>query len=185
MQPEKARTHEPAGFVIRESEQVIQLLETFYKMTGDRRYLRPIPMCLLWFERVNREALEFKGLPVYAFKRPTARYYELGTNLPIYVIRTDKVSPDGYGTYLWSNTVSKGNMQGLSNIPSEVRQVVNVEPIRKEYERVSKLSNEDANIEFLHRFKNWETPPRADAAVVKTILSSMDNRGAWITDCRV
>jgi PelA/Pel-15E family pectate lyase len=177
MQPVKARTHEPAGFVIRESADVIELLEIMYKMTGDRRYLRPIPQCLQWFERVNREALEFK--------RPTARYYELGTNLPVYVIRTDKVNPDGYGLYLWSNTISEGNMKGLSSIPGGVRQVVNVEPIRREYERVSKLSVDDAKAEYMRRFKTWETPPRADSAAVSKILGAMDNRGAWITDCRV
>ena len=170
MQPTKARTHEPAGFVIRESEMVLELLETFYKMTGDRRYLRPIPMCLDWFDRVNRESKENN--------RPAARYYELGTNLPVYVIRTDKTTPQGYGAYLWSNTQAQGNV-------SAGVQVTNVEPFRREYERLTKLTKEEANAEYQLRFKAWDNLPRADAAAVRTILGSMDTRGAWITDCRV
>lgn len=176
MQPVKARTHEPAGFVVRESEQVIELLQTFYKMTGDRRYLRPIPMCLAWFDRLNREAIEFK--------HPPARYYELGSNLPVYVLRTDKTTSEGYGIYLWSNTNSQGSI-GLSSDPGRSRQVVDVEPIRKEYERVSGLSKDEARTEYLRRFQTWELPFRTNPDVIKTILSSMDARGAWVTDCRV
>lgn len=170
MQPIKARTHEPAGFVIRESEQILELLEIFYLMTGDRRYLRPIPMCLNWFDRVNRESRENN--------RPAARYYELGTNLPVYVVRTDKTTPQGYGVYLWSNTRAQGNV-------SAGVQVTDVEPFRKEYERISKLSKEDAKAEYLQRFKSWEPMPRAEMSAVTNILGSMDERGAWITDCRV
>lgn len=162
MQPTKARTHEPAGFVIRESEQVLELLLTFYKMTGDRRYLRPIPMCLNWFDRVNRESKENS--------RPAARYYELGTNLPVYVVRTDKTTPDGYGVYLWSNTRAQGNLTAGV-------QVTDVGPFRREYERISILSKEDAKAEYLQRFKSWEMSPRADASAVKTIMGSMDSRG--------
>lgn len=170
MQPTKARTHEPAGFVIRESEQVLELLETFYLMTGDRRYLRPIPMCLRWFDRINREAKEHD--------RPAARYYELGTNLPVYVVRTEKTTSEGYGVYLWSNTKAQGNV-------SVGVQVTDVEPFRKEYERIAKLSKDAAKAEYMQRFKSWETLPRADAAAVKGIIGSMDARGAWVTDCRV
>lgn len=177
MQPVKARTHEPAGFVIRESEQVLDLLETFYKMTGDRRYLRPIPLCLKWFDRVNSEALEFK--------RPTARYYELGTNLPVYVLRTDKLTPQGYGAYLWTNTNAQGNARDVSSLPAGVRQVVDVEPLRKEYERVAKLSREEGRAEYLRRFQNWDAPFRPNTEMIRNIITTMDARGAWVTDCRV
>jgi PelA/Pel-15E family pectate lyase len=178
MQPIKARTHEPAGFVVRESEQVIETLEMFYKMTGDRRYLRPIPLCISWFDRLNKEAVEFKRTP--------ARYYELGTNLPVYVIRTDKTYDGGYGKYLWSNTPN-GNNQGLTGgwNSSQVRQVVNVEPIRKEYERVKSLDAKTARAEY-DKEKSWSgDSPRPDTASVSNPLKAMDASGAWVTDCRV
>jgi PelA/Pel-15E family pectate lyase len=178
MQPVKARTHEPAGFVVRESEQVLETLEMFYKMTGDRRYLRPISLCLNWFDRLNKEAVEFKRTP--------ARYYELGTNLPVYVIRTDETYEHGYGKYLWSNT-PKGNNQGSSGgwDSSQVRQIVNVEPIRKEYERVKSLDAKAARAEY-EKQKSWSgDSPRPDTANVANPIKAMDSRGAWITDCRV
>lgn len=178
MQPIKARTHEPAGFVVRESEQVIETLEMFYEMTGDRRYLRPIPLCLNWFDRLNKEAIEFKRTP--------ARYYELGTNLPVYVLRTEKTYTEGYGIYEWSHT-PKGNNQSSSGgwDSSQVRQIVNVEPIRKEYERIKTLDPKIARAEY-EKSKSWSgDSPRPDTANVANPIKAMDSRGAWITDCRV
>ncbi len=178
MQPVQARTHEPAGFVVRESEQVLEVLEMFYKMTGDRRYLRPIQLCLNWFDRLNKESLEFK--------RPPARYYELGTNLPVYVTRTNETSDGGYGKYLWSNTQTNGNTQGLTGgwNSSQVRQVVNVEPIRKEYERVKLLEAKSARAEY-ERSRSWNEAPRVESKSIDETIKMMDSRGAWITDCRV
>ena len=179
MQPVKARTHEPAGFVIRESEQVIETLEIFYKMTGDRRYLRPIPLCLQWFDRVNKEAIEFK--------RPPARYYELGTNFPVYVTQTDKTNEIGYGLYEWSNKVSSGSKLGTTGNPSNsnIRQIVNVEPIRREYERVKSIDAKTARAEY-EKSKSWSgDSPRPDTPNVANPIKAKDSRGAWVTDCRV
>lgn len=179
MQPVKARTHEPAGFVIRESEQVVETLEMFYKMTGDRRYLRPIPLCLNWFDRLNKEAIEFK--------RPIARYYELGTNLPIYVIQTNETYEHGYGKYLWSNTLTPDNKLGTTGNSASlnIRQVVNVEPIRREFERVKSLDAKTARAEY-EKQRSWNgDSPRPDTPNVANPIKSMDKRGAWVTDCRV
>lgn len=178
MQPVKARTHEPAGFVVRESEQVIETLIMFYKMTGDRRYLRPIPLCLQWFERLNKEAVEFK--------RPVARYYELGTNLPVYVIQTNKTNEIGYGLYEWSNKLSAQDKLGTTGSPANmnIRQVVNVEQIKQEYERIKSLDAKTAKAEY-DKSRSWNERQFADNKVVTNAIKSMDSRGAWITDCRV
>jgi hypothetical protein len=74
MRPATARTHEPAGYVVRESRDIIGLLQAFYLRTGDPRYLTPVPRCLDWFDRINREAM--------AERYPTPRYWEPGTNRP-------------------------------------------------------------------------------------------------------
>lgn len=185
MRPVKARTHEPAGLVIRESTQVIEILEMFYQMTGDQRYLKPIPGCLAWFGRINREASELK--------RPPARYYELGTNLPIYNLRTDKTNAEGYGLYRWSNTDAQGDGEGLYRFgagPPQIRSVVNVEPLRKEYGRIVAQSPEQARAEYQRRHDGWssspEDSPRPGRNVpVAQIISALDNRGAWIGDVRV
>ncbi len=183
MKPVKARTHEPAGFVIRESIQVIETLEMFYRMSGDRRYLKPIPGCLAWFDRINREAVELK--------RPPARYYELGTNLPIYNLKTDKTNAEGYGLYRWSNTDAQGDGEGLYRFgagPPQIRPVVNVEPLQKEYERLLALSPEQARAEYQKRPGGWDQPredrPGRNSSIAQ-IISAMDGRGAWLGDVRV
>jgi hypothetical protein len=181
MLPVKARTHEPAGFVIRESIQVIELLEKFYQLTGDRSYLKPIPGCLAWFDRVNREALEFK--------RPPARYYQPGSNLPIYNLRTDKTNDAGYGLYRWSTTDAQGDGFGLYRFSVDeptIRPVVDVAPIRNEYEQIAALSPEQARARHQTSSAGWDAPregPRAGRHnSVAEIIRAMDSRGAWLRD---
>lgn len=176
MEPTPARTHEPAGFVIRESAEIVELLETFYLMTGSTRYLRPIPGCIAWFERTNREALELK--------RPVARYYQLGTNLPVYNLRTDKTNAEGYGLYRWSTTDALGDGLGLYRTTvqePQIRPAIDVAPIKNEYERVSKLTPEAARAEYEGRAAKKRPGPGASAASVAEIVKALDNRGAWVT----
>jgi len=180
LEPAAARTHEPAGFVVRESAEVIRLLETFYLMTGSTRYLRPVPGAIAWFERVNRETVERK--------RPPARYYQLGTNLPVYVIRTDRANAEGYGLYKWSTTEARGDGFGLYRSNEEtqpVRPFIEVEPIRREYERVSKLTPEQARAEYERgrgRRRREDSPRQGPAPGVAEVIKSLDARGAWVSE---
>jgi PelA/Pel-15E family pectate lyase len=182
MEPAAARTHEPAGFVVRESEEVVHLLETFYMMTGSTRYLRPVPGAIAWFERVNRETVEFK--------RPPARYYQPGTNLPVYVIRTDKTNAEGYGLYRWSTTEARGDGFGLYRSGEEtqaIRPFIDVESIRREYERVSKLTREQARAEYEQRRgrRREDSPRQGPSASASEVVKALDARGAWVSDVMV
>ena len=183
LEPAAARTHEPAGFVVRESAEIVGLLETFYMMTGSARYLRPIPGAIAWFERVNRETVELK--------RPPARYYQSGTNLPVYVIRTDKADAEGYGLYLWSTTEARGDGFGLYRSNEEaqaIRAFVQIEPIRREYERVLKLTREEARAEYDRRRASRRgeiTRLGVSPAAAADIVKALDGRGAWVTDISV
>jgi PelA/Pel-15E family pectate lyase len=166
MKPTAARTHEPTGYVIRESRDVLRVLQLFYALTGDRRYLTPIPGCLAWFERVNREAVELK--------RPPARYWQPGTNLPVYCIRVPERNAEGYGLYKWTTIPEPG---------MEVRAAVDVTPIRREYESVAALTTPEARAAYVARYLNarggW---PVAAAADVAAIIKGLDPRGAWVTN---
>ena len=183
MEPAAARTHEPAGFVVRESAETIRLLETFYLMTGSARYLRPVPGAIAWFERVNRETVEQK--------RPPARYYQLGSNLPVYVTRTERTNPEGYGLYLWSTTEARGDGYGLYRASEEaqaVRAFIEVEPIRREYERVSKLTRDEARAEYeqsRRAGRRVEQPRQGPPVNVADVIRSLDARGAWVTEVSV
>jgi hypothetical protein len=183
-EPVAARTHEPAGFVVRESAETVSLLETFYLMTGSARYLRPVPGAIAWFERVNRETVERK--------RPPARYYQLGTNLPVYVVRTERTSPEGYGLYQWSTTDARGDGFGLYRSSEEtqaVRPFIEVEPIRREYERVLKLTREQARAEYEQRRRGGarrdESPRQGASPSAADVIKALDGRGAWLTDVSV
>ncbi len=164
MRPTSARTHEPTGYVIRESRDALRVLELFYALTGDARYLAPIPRCLAWFDRVNREAIELK--------RPPMRYWQPGTNLPVYNIRTGAFNADGYGLYKWT-TVPEPDMV--------VKPAVDVAPIRQEYETVAALKTPEARAAYVKAYLDpvAVVPPAADAAAV---IKGLDTRGAWVTN---
>lgn len=166
MRPIAARTHEPAGYVVRESRDAIRVLEMFYVLTGDRRYLRPIPAALEWFARVNREARELG--------RPPARYYEPDTNHPIYVVGTDARTPEGYGVQQWQKTPPSGR---------EVGEVVDLAPIRRQYDEVAALATGEARAAYFARHFGRRAVLTAPAPEdVRRVVSALDGRGAWVTD---
>jgi len=166
MKPVAARTHEPAGYVIRESRDMLRVLQLFYALTGDARYLAPIPRCLAWFDRVNREAVELK--------RPPARYWQPGTNLPVYNVRTGATSAEGYGLYRWTTEPPPG---------MAVRPAVDVAPIRAEYEQVAALTTPGAREAYAKDYlEGRQVGPAARPADIAAVVKSLDARGAWVTD---
>lgn len=168
MRPSAARTHEPAGYVIRESRDAIRALETMYLLTGDRRYLAPVPACLAWFDRVNREAVELK--------RPPARYWEPGTNKPLYVVGSTDRTAEGYGVQTWTTTPPAG---------LQVRPAVDVAPIRAEYEAIAALSTGEARREYYKTHfedEDRRARPPESPDQIGAVIASLDARGAWVTD---
>src|SRR5690606_17762252 len=94
MEPIWARKFEPPGVSGDETQEVIETLMFIARVTGDRKYLDPIPAALAWLERST--------LP----DGQLARYYELETNRPLYMQRRgdvysltydDSNLPDHYG----------------------------------------------------------------------------------------
>ncbi|WP_013626637.1 pectate lyase [Rubinisphaera brasiliensis] len=94
MQPCWARAFEPPAICGRESEDAIETLLRVAVLTGDDKYLKPIPRALQY--------LSESRLPDGQY----ARYYELKTNRPLYMTRSNGVYsltyddtnlPDHYG----------------------------------------------------------------------------------------
>lgn len=75
LQPIWARKFEPPAAAGAESQDVIRTLLTLTELTGERRFLEPIPAALNWLKRVR--------LP----NGQLARFHELQTNRPIYFVR--------------------------------------------------------------------------------------------------
>ena len=94
MHPIWARKFEPPGVSGDETQESIETLLLIHALTGDDKYLTPIPEALAWQE----QSLLPDGR--------LARYYELQTNRPLYMNRDgvkyfltydDKDLPDHYG----------------------------------------------------------------------------------------
>ncbi len=173
MRPVAARTHEPAGYVIRESRDAIRVLEHFYLRTGDRRYLDAVRRCLAWFERVNREAI--------AQQYPIPRYWEPGTNKPLYVVATGEKYPDGYGIQKWTTT-PEGRALTSPRATTE-KPVVDVAALRRELDAIAALATKPAREAWLAERAAERRAPRSVApGAVDAALRGLDARGAWVTD---
>jgi PelA/Pel-15E family pectate lyase len=94
MQPIWARRFEPAAVTGGESQDALETLMKIYQITGDKKYLEPIPGALAYLKKTR--------LP----DGRLARYYELKTNRPLYMSRRgdeysltydDSQLPDHYG----------------------------------------------------------------------------------------
>jgi hypothetical protein len=176
MQPIAARTHEPAGYVVRESLAVAGLLGRFYLMTGDSRYLAPIPPFFDWLDRINSEAAKAN------YPRP--RYWEPGTNRPIYVVRTYEFTPEGYGKYLWTTDPALARCDG-EPCKADGKPIVDVAPYRAWYDEIAALTAAEARAAYLADMQSRELQPSISREEVADIIATMDDRGAWVTDVRV
>jgi PelA/Pel-15E family pectate lyase len=78
MQPIWARRFEPAAIAGRESQDVLETLLKIHRVTGNPKYLEPIPRALTY---LRRSQLADGRL---------ARYYELQSNRPLYMFRRGK-----------------------------------------------------------------------------------------------
>ena len=75
LQPIWARKFEPPAIAGRESEDAIETLLYLTEVTGEKRFLEPIPRAIAWLKRSQ--------LP----DGQIARFYELNTNTPLYFVK--------------------------------------------------------------------------------------------------
>jgi hypothetical protein len=173
MRPVAARTHEPPGYVVRESIWAMNRLAQFYLVSGDRKYLQTIPRCLEWFDRINRESA--------ADRYPIPRYWEPGTNRPLYVVPTDETTPEGYGVYRWTTDPAQARCSGKP-CEGDGKPVVDVAVLRAQYDDVANLSSPASRATFLDRMlQQRSAPPSLDESIAD-IIAALDSRGAWVTD---
>jgi PelA/Pel-15E family pectate lyase len=171
MKPAWARTHEPAGFMPRYTLHVIQRLEKFFLMTGDYRYLAPIPAAIDW---MDASALTDLGNG----RKKVGEKYEYGTNRLIVQNATDSTYEDGYGiretTYIDLDDDKR---------PGGSREI-NIAGLKANYDRLSELSPEQAKREYRRTYLT-DRPHTVDPENVERIISALDSRGAWVADVRV
>jgi len=163
MRPAHARTYEPAAFHTRQTVNNIRDLETFYKITGDHRYLKPIPAAIDWLKDSIINSDPAKGYTHH-------RYYEPGTNKPIYIYREGTNIENGRHYESYEPTEPGGD------------QNIDITSLRNEYKRVSTLSPDEAQAEYRNSKKSGRKRSRAKPDEVEKLLSSLDKRGGWVTN---
>ena len=75
-------------------------------------------------------------------------------------------------------------LSSFGNQAPQIREVVNVKPIRDEYQRIARLSAQEARAEY-ERTRSWTEPSSGESKWVADAIKAMDSRGAWVTNCRV
>ena len=178
MKPAKARNYEPAAVTPGQTIECIRSLETFYKITGDKGFLRGIPDAVRWLE--NSVLNGGKGA-VYEGKTYThATFYEPGTNKPIYPHRKKsraELDPDDPMQGYWVD-YELGN---FTQHYGEARNI-DVAAVKRESERVSALGPVEARAEYEGERGGRDRPEKIGAAEAAKIIGAMDARGAWVED---
>jgi len=165
LEPGAARSYEPKSVAPSQTNQCINDLMQYYKMTGDRRYLRGIPDALDW---LDRERLPDGHSPE---GRSHAQFVELGTGKPLYAHREGRSMEEGR---YWVDS-EPGNFPGHYGMQI----TVDVDGIRKEYERVYALRPEEAMAEWAAK----ETPVlEVTADTAAALIAAQNENGMWIED---
>jgi len=177
LKPAWARMFEPPAVSSIQTIRSIRDLEFFYRATGDRRYLGPIPAALEWLENsvINTDPSKKFYHPFFgrAMAYTHAYYYELGTNRPIFAHRSGTSVED---ERFWISY----EMEDM--YPYGPPYVIDVKALREEYERVRALSPEEARAEYEESRRKPAETPRVKQEEVENIMKSMDERGAWVTE---
>ena len=144
MQPIWARKFEPPAVSGDETREVLETLMKIARATGDRGYLQPIPAAAAWLRR--------SLLP----DGQLARYYELRTNRPLYMVRRG----DDY-----SLTYDDTDLPAHYGWKSPSR----LEELGGQYARLNR-SGEPNGLE-----PGKTTPP------VQDLIASLDAQGRWVS----
>jgi hypothetical protein len=163
LQPAWGRTHEPASLQVRYTTSTINELEKLFLYTGDKRYLRPIPMALEWMESVII-SISDKGEPKFA------TWYDPQTNFPILRETLPEVNNEGYFKYRYTvdSTVKYIKYTGKLPVRERFEKIRDVEP-GKRIELYNELFGATSRRNNL-----------VDQNRVLALISSMNEKGAWI-----
>ena len=167
MESVASRAYEPASVMPGQTVQCIRDLQTFYKITGNKKYLRGIPNAIEWLKNSYLPDNHKQNDRV-----THATFYELGTNRPLYVHREGRSIETGR---YWVDYEPK-NFPGHYGMQTSI----NVDAIKKEYERVNSLSLEEAIAEYQSTKNRKPSVRNVDPKAVEKLIKDMDKRGAWI-----
>lgn len=176
-----ARTYEPAALLPTTTFRNVLLLLEFYKITGDKKFLRPIPIAINWLEDTKLPVDKIEG------ERTHPTFVELGTNKPIYVHR--KGSNVNYGYYYSDDNDQNllAHYYGKCQVPLKF--------LEDEYTRLKSMPVEEATKDSplkVAAFNEKGTPQNfyqiclenysvfPDETRVKKIIDELDEQHRWL-----
>jgi PelA/Pel-15E family pectate lyase len=187
MHPAWARSVEPPAVTGRESVSIMRGLILLYSETGKKKYLEPIPRAV---DYLKRSSWLRHGKPVIA------RFYELKTNRPLYMTKGTRI----YGPRSAGHVSKKTGLpfdgyevsysdEHVVNHYSLVTSAEPLDAILADYQRV--LTADPTTLRRPDKLKGL-TPgtsrPRPEpsaaklAEKVRAVISSLDERGAWVQE---
>lgn len=183
LKPAGARTYEPKALVTHTTASNIEQLMSFYRLTGDAKYLAPIPAALDWLESVRLPA----GLQEGGRQFPT--FVEIGTNKPLFVHRrgSNVVNGEYYADYDPGHTIGHYN----------ARRSIDTAKLRRDYEALKATPGEVAakdsplRTERQPLAKYWlaKVEPGSDKNVTggkdaNALVASLNAEGWWPTQLK-
>lgn len=162
LQPTRGRTHEPASFQVRYTISTIRQLEKMFLYTGDRRYLRPIPLALDWIESSILE-IDDKGRPKFA------TWYDPESNYPI--IREDipEFTAEGYMKYRYTVDSSASYVEYPGKLP-----------YREQYEKIRDMEPGKERALYERMMQRSRSSSSAGEKEIADLVNSLNEKGAWI-----
>lgn len=150
MKPAWARRFEPPAVSAGETQQVLKTLLMLAEETGDRRFLEPVPRAIAY---LRRSLLSDGRL---------ARFYELGSNRPLYFTRQYELTYDD------------------SDMPTHYAFKVPaaLDALERRYEHVRQALEAKSK----HKPRRGDTDETPSRAAVHEVLRSMDARGSWVEE---
>lgn len=158
MHPVWARKFEPPSVTGNESVGAMETLFELWLLTGDDKYLKPMPAAFAWFERSK--------LP----DGQHARFYELQTNKPLYFVKDtyeltydDSNMPTHYGFKIGSMSKVQRLKENLGKPLEEMRR---------------KLAGPQTP-------KEWASRAKGAAAKAQKAADSLDGEGRWLKEDQI
>lgn len=178
----EARTYELPALLPGTTFGNAMLLLEFYKLTGDKKFLNPVPHAIKWLEEMKLPEDETED---GRYTHPT--FVEVGTNKPVYVHRKGSNVKYGYYYSDYNGDNMLRHYRGKTNLPMEM--------LKEEYDRLASLPVEEATKDspftiepFIEEgtpqdFYNLNRTRREDKVTeddVKEIIKSLDEKNRWL-----
>ena len=170
IKPAWGRTHEPPAFLSRQTVNCVYTLMKMFRVTGDHRYLQPIPATIKWLKDSTIKIMDdgTHGL---------ARFYDVGTNLKVNYVFTDRRNAEGYWIVELRDPITLKEEHIWTHI--------DVKGIEHEYNRLKSMSSEEAVSEYRAQKAAKPEVKKIDPQKFDDLIASMDKRGAWIEEMSV